>query len=62
VQESITWKVAQFALGRPLTAEDASHVKSIHERSQDQGGTWQSLIKSIVLSDLVRTIKTEKPR
>ncbi len=60
VQETLTWKVVQFALGRPLTARDANEVQRIHEQSQQNGGTWSSLIKAIVLSDLVRNIKTEK--
>ncbi|HSG69093.1 MAG TPA: DUF1592 domain-containing protein, partial [Planctomycetaceae bacterium] len=31
VSESITWKVAQFAAGRPLGAAEAKTVKQIHE-------------------------------
>lgn len=62
VKESLTWKVTQFALGRPLTAADARQVQSIHEKAQADGGTWKSLIQAIGLSDLIRTIKTEKAR
>jgi hypothetical protein len=62
VKESLTWKVTQFALGRPLTAQDARQVQSIHDKAQKGGGTWKSLVQAIVLSDLVRTIKTEKAR
>ena len=60
VQETITWKVVQFALGRPLTAHDANEVLRIHQQSQENGGTWKALIKAVILSDLVRNIKTEK--
>lgn len=53
VRESITWKVTQFALGRPLGVADARSVKAIHAASQEQGGTYQSLVSAIVTSDLV---------
>ncbi len=59
VGESITWKLAQFALGRPLTATDARTVRKIHETAKQQGGTYSSLITAIVLSDLVRLSRTE---
>ena len=62
VKASLTWKVTQFALGRPLTAQDARQVQSIHEKAQAGGGTWKSLVQAIALSDLVRTIKTEKAK
>ncbi len=54
VQESLTWKVTQFALGRPLVAVDAPAVRAIHEVAQKNGGTYASLVTAIVLSDLVR--------
>lgn len=53
VQESLTWKVTQFCLGRPLIAADAQQVQHIHQASQENGGTWQSLLTAIVTSDLV---------
>jgi hypothetical protein len=59
VQETMTWKVVQFALGRPLTAFDANDVQRIHAQMRENGGTWDALIKAVVLSDLVRNIKTE---
>lgn len=59
VRESITWKLTQFAVGRPLVAADARTVDKIHKQSQQDGGTYQSLIKAIVLSDLVLTTRTE---
>lgn len=59
VRECLTWKVAQFALGRPLTAADRSALDKIHRQSQDHGGTYQSLMAAIVGSDLIRTNPTE---
>ena len=53
VRESITWKVTQFALGRPLGAADARILREIHKAAQKNGGTYQSLITAIVTSDLV---------
>jgi hypothetical protein len=60
VKESLTWKVAQFALGRPLVAEDAAKLKEVHLVSQEGGGTYPSLMAAIVLSDLVQKTATEK--
>ncbi len=60
VQESLTWKVTQFALGRPLIAADAPFVSEIHKQSQKNGGTYASLIAAIVMSDLVQTTRTQK--
>ena len=60
VQESLTWKVAQFALGRPLVAEDASTLRDVHRIAQEHGGTYTSLMTALVLSDLVQTTATEK--
>jgi hypothetical protein len=40
-------------------------VNAIHlaaEKSGKSGATYRSLIKAIVLSDLVQTIETEQPR
>ena len=54
VRESLTWKVTQFAIGRPLTARDADVVRDIHNRSQKNGGTYQSVITAIVTSDLMQ--------
>ncbi|MBC8354504.1 MAG: DUF1592 domain-containing protein [Planctomycetes bacterium] len=59
IAESLTWKVTQFALGRPLVAADASIVAKIHESAQADGGTYSSLITAIVTSDLVQTTRTE---
>lgn len=59
VSECVTWKVTQFAMGRPLVAADVSIVQQIHKHSQANGGTWPSLIHAIIQSDLVQTIRTE---
>lgn len=57
VQQSLTWKVAQFALGRPLAADDAAAMNLIHQQSQENGGTWQATMTAIVQSDLVTKSK-----
>ncbi len=60
VRQSLTWKVTQFALGRPLVAADAPSVAAIHQSAQQGGGFYASLITAIVFSDLVQTKCTEK--
>jgi hypothetical protein len=59
VSQSLTWKVTQFALGRPLGAEDASIIADIHRAAQQGGGTYSSLMTAIVMSDLVQMMRTE---
>lgn len=59
VRESLTWKVTQFALGRPLTASDASMIAEIQDAAFQRGGTYSDLITAVVLSDLVRQSRTE---
>lgn len=59
VRETMTWKVTQFALGRPLAAADARIIDKIHKASQKGGGTYASLITAIVMSDLVQMTRTE---
>ncbi len=59
VSQTLTWKVTQFALGRPLVAEDAAMVDNIHKAAGANGGTWSALMTAIVTSDLVQTTKTE---
>jgi hypothetical protein len=54
VAETITWKLVQFVMGRPLGARDASEIKKIHEDAQEGGGTYQSLMSAIAMSDLIR--------
>jgi len=59
VQESLTWKVTQFCLGRPLGAADAPALQDIHQAARKNGGTWTALLTAIVQSDLVRMTRTE---
>ena len=60
VSESLTWKVTQFCLGRPLTADDATLMVNIHRQAQQGGGTWTAVVTAIVNSDLVRRARTER--
>ncbi len=60
VRETITWKLTQFALGRPLVASDAPILDKIHKSAQKEGGTYVDLISAIVRSDLVQMTPTEK--
>lgn len=53
VAQSFTWKITQFALGRPLVAADAATVDKIHQQAQANGGTWTAVLTAIVNSDLV---------
>jgi len=59
VRRTITRKLTQFAMGRPLVAGDESAVEWIHRSAQASGGTYQDLITAIVMSDLVQTTRTE---
>ena len=60
VQESLTCKVTQFALGRPLVASYAPTVTTIHKSAQQNGGTYSALLTAIVLSDLVQTTRIQE--
>lgn len=59
VKASLTWKVTQYAIGRPLTAADAPIVDKIHSSAQATGGSYRSLMREIVKSDLVQFTDTE---
>ena len=59
VKESMTWKVVQFSMGRPLGSAEARSISSIHEAAWKSGGTYPSLIEAIVTSDLVMLSQTE---
>jgi hypothetical protein len=59
VRRTFTWKVTQFALGRPLGAADAKIVDQIHRAAQENGGTYTSLLTAIVMSDLVQLVQTD---
>ena len=62
VRHTMTWKVTQFLVGRPLGGRDAAAVDSIHQRSQEMGGRYQDVVRAILGSDLVRTVQTEPER
>ncbi len=59
VRLTLTWKLAQFSLGRPLGAADAKIVDQIHRAAQENGGTYTSLLTAIVMSDLVQLVQTD---
>ena len=59
VKESLTWKVAQFAMGRPLSATDAPILDQIHETAQKAGGRYPDLMLAIIQSNLVQKTRTE---
>ena len=59
VQQCLTWKVAQFALGRPLGPADSRTLDKVHQAAQKGGGTYASLIRAIIKSDLVQKTQTE---
>ncbi len=59
LRKGITRKVTQFALGRPLVKADESILERIHETAQKNGGTYVSLIRAVVMSDLVQKTQTE---
>jgi hypothetical protein len=62
VQETITWKLTQFSLGRPLGPADAGGVQAIGETAWSAGGTYRDLITAIVTSDFVMMKKTHAPQ
>ena len=59
VRQCLTWKVTQFAVGRPLGQPDALVLDKIYQEAQKGGGTYASLIRAIIQSDLVQKIQTE---
>ena len=59
VSQSLTWKIAQFALGRPLGQPDALILEQINQQAQKAGGNYASVMRAIVQSDLVQKIRTE---
>jgi hypothetical protein len=60
VRRNMTRKVTQFALGRPLREADGPIVDRIHAAAVRGGGTYQSLLAAIVMSDLVQMTQTER--
>lgn len=62
VSQSLTWKVTQFAVGRPLAAADVATLDRIHHQATTDGGTWKATLRAIVTSELVtRTTASESP-
>ena len=59
VAENITWKLTQFALGRPLGGPDIPVVKAIHALALENGGNYPETMVAITLSDLVRMKQPE---
>lgn len=59
VSKTLTWKIAQWALGRPLTLEDAPVLDSIHEKAKKEGSTYPAVMSALVSSELVQTTRTE---
>lgn len=59
LRESLTWKLTQFAIGRPLVFADTAAVDKMHQKAQKNGGTYQSLIAEIIKSEFVQTTLTE---
>ena len=59
VAEGLTWKLAQFVLGRPPTAADRPELERIHRAARDGGFTYRRLITAVLLSDLVLKTRTE---
>jgi hypothetical protein len=59
VQQNITWKLVQFALGRPLGGNDAATLEKIHLAAKAAGGTYKDTVTAIILSDLVQMTSTE---
>ena len=59
VKESMTWKLTQFCLGRPLTGADAGIIQKIHAAAQKNGGTYQATVTAIATSELVTMMQTD---
>jgi len=59
VAETFTWKMTQYALGRPLGAGDVRVMKAIHEQSLKNGATYQGTLRAILQSELVLSTRTE---
>ena len=59
VQECLTWKVAQFSLGRPLVAADVPTLKQLTAQAEQAGGSYADIIAALILSDLVQSTRQE---
>ena len=58
VRETLTWKITQFSLGRPLGVQDAMEVQRIHQAATKAGGRYTDLITAVLMSDLVQKTRT----
>ena len=61
VAQTITRKLTQFALGRPLTPSDRAEIEKIHAAAQAGGGSYRSLIRAIIRSELVQNNSATQP-
>ena len=59
VRKTLTWKVAQWAMGRPMREADSPLLDTIYADAAKNGGTYESLIAALAMSDLVRMTHTE---
>lgn len=59
VEQTLVRKLTQFALGRPLIADDEALVLGIHRQAKKDGLTYASLITALLKSDLVQLTRTE---
>lgn len=57
--ETIVWKLTQFSLGRPLGPADIEQMEWIQQRCKDSDFTYASMLKALLMSDLIRKIQTE---
>jgi len=62
VKQTLTRKLVQWAVGRPLVKEDEPIIERIHRAAWAKGGTYQDLMTALVMSDLVRKTRTEPDR
>ena len=53
VLKTLVWKIVQFAMGRPLGADDVSHVDNIFKEAQNKGGRYSDVITAIAMSELM---------
>lgn len=62
VKRTLTRKIVQFSLGRPLRAEDEPILEEVHRSAWQNGGTYESVLTAIVMSDLVQKTRTERSK
>ncbi len=62
VKRTLTAKVTQFVIGRPLVESDGCLLNDIHDRGWKAGGTYADLVTAVVTSELVLKTRTEKTR